>query len=318
MKLTAIMLNNVSMRVFAVAGLLLTGLASCVADVGDEESETDQEVLAPPTTVSSTATAPDRVTVTWTSVPGAVKYYIYQQTGTTGPIAQINSVLAPGTSLQVAHLTAGTQYCFSVRTVDNTDTPGAFSTSSCGTTQSAPPAPSPIVVEQTTPTKITVRWTAVAMAQKYYVFHSAAVNGSFSYIGTTLAPNTSFVQTVTSGVHCYKVQTQSANGTSAQTAAICNNSLQPPTGVTVVKTGAGRLRVSWTPAMGANRIYGFESRAGGAYSMVTSTLATAGAFFDRAGLTPGVQYCYELQAQYGTATNPAQRSGLTIPVCGTP
>ena len=138
-------------------------------------------------------------------------------------------------------------------------------------------------------------------------------------MGTTLAPSTSFVNSnLATGTHCYKVQTQAATGTSAQSAAVCNTSLQPPTGITVVKTGTGRLQITWTAAAGANRTYTYESRAGAANAMVASTLIGSAQVVNRAGLTPGVQYCYQLQTQFNPASNPAARSGLTLPVCGVP
>lgn len=309
------MLTKVRANGFAVAAVIV-GLAGCVAELGDEETSTEQYVLPPPMQVMVTSTAVDRVSVSWTDVPGAIKYYVYQSTAMAGPYTMVSSVRAPSTSTPVAHLTPNTNYCFEVRSEDGTG-PGGFSTPTCTSTETFPPASTSIVATQQTDTSVAVRWNPVANATKYYLFSSTSLNGTYSFRYTVVAPYTTFLDTTltANGTYCYKVQAQTANGTSALTAGTCNTTIQPPTDVAVNANGPGRLNVTWTKATGVAKTYVFESANGGAYVLRCSILAGATQTCARAGLTSGTQYCYELQTE-GTPTN--NRSSLSVPiVCGT-
>ncbi len=169
---------------------------------------------------------------------------------------------------------------------------------------------------QSSPTRVTVDWTAVSGATKYYVFQAASLDGTYEYVNTTIAPGTSLaVANLAEGeTACFKVQTQALNGVSDLSSGICNTSLQPPTNITAVKTATTRLSVSWTPATGVDRTYVFESKDGGPSVLVGSVLATSAQSLNRANLSIGAQYCYQLQSQF-LPNNPANRSGLTLPVC---
>ena len=115
------------------------------------------------------------------AVVGAVKYYVYRSTtGPTGPFSYINTTRAPGTSLQVAHLSPSTEYCYEVRTEDGTG-PGAPSTPPACTTQpTGPNPPNAVVVSQVAPDRVNVSWTSVAGATKYYVHEASSLNGTYA------------------------------------------------------------------------------------------------------------------------------------------
>src|SRR5687767_12838433 len=118
--------KQVVIRPCVALAIAWVGLSSCVVP-GDEEpySELEQFVLGPPANVMVTPTAIDRATVSWDPVVGAVKYYVSRSTtGPAGPFSFLNTTRAPGTTLQVAHLSASTEYCYEVRTEDGTG-PGA-------------------------------------------------------------------------------------------------------------------------------------------------------------------------------------------------
>lgn len=304
-------------RRILTAVFVAAALGGCVMEMGDEnESEIEQGVLAPPTTVTVTPTGGDRATVSWDAVTGAVKYYVYQQSGMTGPLTFIGTTRAPNTTFGVAHLQSGMQYCFAVRTEDGTG-PGPFSTTTCGTAPDAPAAPNSVVATQETASSVRVDWQAVSGATKYYVYRSGALNGTYSYLTSVLAPNTTLINTnlTLETTYCYKVATVSPNGTSALSAGHCNTSLQPPTNVTATKTATGRIRIDWTQATGAFKYYIWESRAAGPLANVGSVLQSSIPTFTRANLTAGVEYCYQIQAV--TSTNVP--SPLSMPsTCATP
>lgn len=306
-------LKSASLLAAVVGVAALTGCA-----LSDDESvdETQQDVLGPPTTVTVTPTAPDRATVSWSAVAGATKYYVeISSTGNSGPFSYLNTTLAPGTSLQVAHLSAKSQYCFRVRTEDGTG-PGAPSTASCGTTPTGPNPPNGVQTTQTAPDRITVVWDSVPNATKYYVYEASTLNGSYSYVNTALGTNSLMVSTAANAQECFKVATVSSNGTSVMSAGGCNFGLQPPTAVTATRTSSTRLTVAWTIAANAAKTFVYESKAGGPLTFVGTVLPTATQSLNRASLTTGVQYCYQLRTQ-GTPTSNV--SGYSAPAaCATP
>ncbi|HEY5934300.1 MAG TPA: fibronectin type III domain-containing protein [Kofleriaceae bacterium] len=273
-------------------------------------------MLGPPDNVTVTPTTVDRALVSWDPVAGAIKYYVYQSTNG-GPLTFQGTARAPDTSLIVAHLTTGTDYCFAVATDDGTGA-GAMSPSTCATTPTAPPPPDSILASQSSTTSVTVSWSAVTGATKYYVFQAGSANGTYTFINTAVAPSTSLsVGGLTAmTTYCFKVQTDSANGTSALSAPACNNTIAPPTNITATRTTSTRIRVDWTGVTGATKYYVYEIPAGMARRFRSTVLATSPTTYTATGLTTGVQYCYQLRTQGSPSSNV---SGYSLPpVCATP
>ena len=309
---------RIQLRVFVAAAVGLTG---CVAETGGESdgvelAEVEQLVLGPPTNVTLTGAGTDRITVSWDAVAGATKYYVYQATNVNGPYAFANTARAPSTSIQIAHLNPATNYCFSVRTEDGTG-PGAFSTPVCSSTQAGPQPPDVINARPVSTTSVRVDWSPRANATKYYVYRSAAVNGSYSYLTTVFAPTLTYTNNnlPAGGTYCYKVAVDIAGQVSPLSAAHCNTSFQPPATVTATRTSPTRIQVSWSAVTGASKYYVYESRGGAPFAYATSVVQAASPTVARANLTTGVQYCYRIQSV--TASN--QLSPQSLPaVCATP
>jgi hypothetical protein len=88
---------------------------------------------AAPTNVTATVTAPDRIQVTWTAAPDAVKYFVFMSTAG-GPFVFTGSVVAPGTSFEAVNLAAATTYAFEVESEDVVQTDGPRSPPASATT----------------------------------------------------------------------------------------------------------------------------------------------------------------------------------------
>lgn len=276
----------------------------------------ESEVLGPPANVIITPTRPDRVSVSWDAVPGALRYYVDIGTSAAGPFAFLGS--ARDTELQVAHLTSGTDYCFIVRTEDGTG-PGGASAPVCSMTASLPAAPSNVVAGRPDPTYADVSWNAVSGAIKYYVYQATAASGPFTFNTTVVAPETAVnVRDLTAGqTYCFRIAAETSVGVSAQSTSACTGSIAPPTNVTATRLTATRIRVDWTPvASGATKYYIYETRAGGTRTLRGTVLASAAPAFTAANLSTGVEYCYQLRTQGSPGTNISGYS--TPPACMTP
>lgn len=206
------------------------GASSCTVDSEPSVSTVEQEVLPPPTTVTATATSSGRITVSWTSVPNAVKYYVYQSLGPTGTLSLKGSVVAPGTSLLVANLNPDTEYCYAVRTGESNGSVGPFSSPlACATTfgTAAPPPPNMVTATATGTDRIRVDWSTVSAATRYSVYQSQGTAGPFALVGSVLSPGTSFQSAnLASGtLYCFRVASVNGNGEGAQSASACATTL---------------------------------------------------------------------------------------------
>ena len=200
---------------------LLAAFGGCVAEMGDvDESETEQAALVAPSGVTATPTSSSRITVSWSAVAGATKYYIYQAPAAAGPYAFRTTVVAPGTAVSIANLQPATQYCFVLRA----DGPAGVSPNSapaaCATTLGtavAPAVPTGVTATATSSSRISVSWTAVSGATAYYVYQSTGSAGPYPFINTVTAPGTtlSIANLQPNTLYCFRVA--STNGvTSAQ------------------------------------------------------------------------------------------------------
>src|SRR5205823_3458717 len=119
----------------------------------------EQFVLPAPTGVTATAVSDTKISVSWTAVPGAFKYFILQsQAG--GPFTFAGTVLAPGTSRVVINLTPNTLYAYEIFTsapdgsVSGPSAPPATAT----TFAVAPGAPTNVTATAASSFQIDVTW----------------------------------------------------------------------------------------------------------------------------------------------------------------
>ncbi len=83
--------------------------------------------LPAPTGVNATAISTSRITVTWNSVPGAVKYYVFQAQGV-GPSNYVSTVIAPSVTYLATGLAAATTYSYVIQAVNALDLASPSST----------------------------------------------------------------------------------------------------------------------------------------------------------------------------------------------
>ncbi|MEJ7603623.1 MAG: fibronectin type III domain-containing protein [Kofleriaceae bacterium] len=205
-------------------------LGACIEPGDDalDESFTEQALASAPTNVTATPTSPTRITVGWDPVLNATKYYVYRSTAG-GPAEYINTMRAPGTSLAAANLTAGTAYCFTIKTDDGAGVSG-FSLPGCASTPTtnAPPAPVTVDATPTSASRITVDWAAEPTASKYLIYQSVDAAGPYTYAFTVTAPTVSWTATnlVAGTTYCYRVASGNAAATSPMsTATACVRTL---------------------------------------------------------------------------------------------
>ena len=154
-------------------------------------------------------------------MPNATKYYIYRSTAG-GPPVFISTTRAPGTTVAAINLTAGTAYCFQIKTDDGAGV-SDYSLPGCATTPAtnAPPAPVTVEATPTSASRITVDWAAEPTATKYLVYQSTGVAGPYTLATTVRAPGASWTATglAAGTTYCYRVASGNVVATSPMSSA---------------------------------------------------------------------------------------------------
>ncbi len=268
-------------------------------------------VTAPgvPTNVAaSDGTSTTNVTVTWTAVSGATSYAVYRSTSSGTQGSAIGTPSAP--PFQDTTATPGTTYYYGV-TASNAGGTSLLSAQDSGFAAVAPPGvPTNVAASDgTSPTSVSVTWTAVSGATSYTIYRSPTAGAQGSLVGTSTVA--SFADgTVTPGVvYYYGVTATNAGGTSALSAQNSGfASLSPPAVPTNVAASDGTsptsVSVTWTAVSGATSYTVYRSTNAGTQGISIGT-PTSAAFTDTTP-TPDTTYYYGV-----TATNPAGTSALS-------
>ncbi len=147
--------------------------------------------MSAPTTVSATAgTSSTGITVSWSSVAGAVGYRVYYDTNSTG--SYTNYFTTTSTSYtDTTHTSTSTMYYYKVAAYGSAGTSYIGDKSTAyGSGYRGLPAPSSISATDGTGNGsggnyVRIAWTAVTGAEGYYVYRATTYNGAYSYINST-------------------------------------------------------------------------------------------------------------------------------------
>lgn len=303
----------------AILGFLPIFGAGCLGSGSDDSlSSAEQDVSGPPATVTATASSPTSVTVSWSAVSDAVKYYILQSTNG-GPAAYIGSELAPTTTRIVTGLAPGSTYAFQIVAVGADGTESGPSSAASVTLGSSAGAPTNITATPVGSSEIDVAFSTVANARKYYLFQSQS-NGPYAYIGTIVDPGNTRAVTglFASTLYCYKLQTAFLDGSeSGLSAPVCANTgggPVAPTGVTATAVSDTRINVQWNSVTVANKYFVYQSAAGGMapFAQVGTVFAPTTSFL-AVNLVTNTNYCF----QVSTVTSDGTESARSSTACAT-
>ncbi|HET7501668.1 MAG TPA: LamG-like jellyroll fold domain-containing protein [Kofleriaceae bacterium] len=169
-------------------------------------------------------------------------------------------------------------------------------------------------------TQILVSWSAVPGAFKYFVEQSTA-GGPFVFVGTTLEPGNSQLETrlTPSTQYAYQVIAVSTDGSeSPPSAPVTATTLAvapgAPTNVTATTVSSSQIDLSWTASPVAVKYFVFESQAGGPFAFRATVVGGNSTAFSATGLLSNTQYCYQLVS---TLADGSESGPSTPPACAT-
>jgi len=265
-----------------------------------------------PTSVTATAIASSQITVSWGSVAGASRYYIYRSTTAFGTYDSVGT--SATTSYANTDLSSGTAYYYKVAAYNSGGT-GALSDYAYATTLLG--VPTGVTATANSESSITISWSSVTSATGYYIYRSTNGN-AYDSVGTSAT--TSYTDTgLSSGtMYYYKVVAYNSGETGNQSSyTYATTPPSVPTSVTAVANSVSSITVSWSSVTGATGYYIYRSEsADGTYAQVgTYTTATS---YTNTYLSSGTTYYYKVAARNngGIGTQSSYAYAITPP--GTP
>lgn len=270
-------------------------------------------VLDPPSEVTATPVSTSAIQLTWGAVPDATSYNIYRSLTENGTYTLLTNVTT--TTYTDTGLIQNTTYYYRVEGINATET-GTPSAPVDATTD-AIEAPDTVTINETTPTSVTLSWTAVTGADGYNIYRATIATGPYTFINTTtgttytdtgLMPNTTYFYQITT------LQDNVEGETSDPIEAITEALPAPitPTGLTATPQSPTTILLNWTPVTGASYYNVYRSTtANGPFTEVGTT--TTPTFLDT-NLTPATTYYYQVSATNanGTSSNSATASATTL------
>ncbi|WP_259620158.1 InlB B-repeat-containing protein [Paenibacillus doosanensis] len=271
--------------------------------------------------IQSAAAGDAQVTVTWTQVPGASGYKIYQSTAAGSYANPLTTVSGAVYSYTSSGLKNGTPYYYVVKAI-NEGGDSAPSNEITATPQVLSPGAPEIVAAQPGNKQVRLNWKPVAGAVGYTVYsgtasgkygkEAATVSGSvYSYEVTGLTNGTTYY---------FVVKATNPGGESPvsnEVSATPKSVPSAPTSVTAV-AGKGQAVITFTPSDddGGSPITGYEVAASPGNITVSGTASP----ITVTGLTNGIAYTFTVKAVNGvgagTASEPSNAVTPFIPSKG--
>lgn len=243
--------------------------------------------------VSATATSSSSITVSWSSVSGALGYYVYRDTSPDGTYSKVGTVSSASTSYTNTGLLSGTTYYYKVSAYNSTGE-GSLSPYAFATTPLNPP--SGVYAKAESKSGITVSWSSVSQATGYNVYRSTSANGPYNVVGTT--SSTSYTNTGLSPCITYYYKVSAYNDNSDVESAMSSyteaTTLSDLPSVSAITESSSSITVSWSSVCGAEGYYVYRATsASDNYSQVRTTSSTS---YTDVGLPSGTTYCYKVSA----------------------
>ncbi len=206
-----------------------------------------------------TPVSSSQLTITWQKSATAASYNVYRGG------AFLRNVVS--NTMTDAGLTAGTQYCYQIRTV----TAGAetsFTDTVCATTNaSVVAAPTILPATLVSPSSIQVAWIENATQDGYHIYgvDTAAVPYTYTWLRSVTSSPTLFSNLTATTRYCYAVTSYTASGSesfkSAPVCATTQSAPAAPTNLTATggsvppvppsTTGTFKVDLTWTASAGA-------------------------------------------------------------------
>ena len=155
---------------------IVRGYNGIMESVASEKAcaKTLKLTLTPPTEIFAKATSTSTIVLNWSKVEKAAGYKVYWG-------EEVIEIVSD-TTYTVEGLTAGTEYCYTVSSVNKTVESFDKSDFACATTSDIVPAvPANVKVEATSTMSVKVSWDAADNAKRYYIYSADTLVAKKTY-----------------------------------------------------------------------------------------------------------------------------------------
>jgi fibronectin type 3 domain-containing protein len=376
-----------------ISTLLILGFVLGGCDVANDDfggnnaggGSGDSTKPNPPASVYASATTSNSITINWSSVSNADRYYVYRDTSATG-----DYTTCVGSSSTLSYidtdLAVGTTYYYKVSSYnsagesvlstdyDNASTSAPYDDAGDGNIAGGddsdggsnntggnngagggnndgggadgatkPNPPATVYASALSSSSITVSWSSVSNADRYYVYRDTSATGGFttyrgmsstlSYTDTGLAAGTTYYYKVSSHnsagegslstVHGSATTLSSGSGSGGGTSSSGESSspLAAPPSVKVSLTPSEQgLRITWGSVTGAYTYNVYRASTKGNFGTTPYKSNVSGTAYDDTSVTLSynTSYYYQIKAVNSTGTEGAASIaiGVTVPKVG--
>ncbi len=285
-----------------------TGYTKYTCTVCGDTYKSDYTV-APPTVTAGNNYETGKVKLTWGTVTGAKKYYVYRSTSKDSGYKYLGT--SNGNTYTNGSAVAGTKYYYKVKSVMDDGTKSVYSQVVARTCDCARPVVTAGNVASSGKVKLT--WTSVEGAEKYVVYRRTGSSGDYTEIGTTSKTSYTDKNSKTGTKYYYRVKAvcsnTSANSAKSLSVARTCDCARPE--VSIKLATGGYPKMSWTAIDKATSytVYRATSKSG-SYTKLTTTSKTS--YTDK-NAVEGKTYYYKVKAICdNTSANSAYSTVVSI------
>ncbi len=266
----------------------ICGVKGSVAETYAKENDfTFIEIKEPAQpTLKKVSNIDSNVKITWGTVKGADKYYVYRKTGT-GSYEYIGSTSK--TYFNDKEAGAGKTCRYRIRAKNE----AGYSEYSASIAIKHIDEPTLKLIENST-YGVLIKWDKVTGAEKYNVYRKVS-GGEYEYIGVT--SNAYYTdKTAESGTkHYYAIRAKRDDSISSQSASLSKYYLADPTLNTPSSTSKG-VGLRWSEITGAEGYMVYRRTADGSYERITTEKGVSNVTYRDTTAKKGTKYYYKVKA----------------------
>jgi hypothetical protein len=280
--------------------------------------------------LAASAISSSEIDLTWQQQGSQVTGFqlFRSSTGPTGSYSLIASTSSTATSYVDLGLTAGTSYCYEVRsyrTNGRNTSYSAYSGASCATTKLDPPTQ--VDARPQGSTTVAVAWTwGVGTVSGFRVERSGSSAGPWESAATTLSSIRAYIDAgrQSEKAVCYRVIALSTEGESGPSTGDCTTPPAGPTDLVAASTSDG-IELTWKDNSAVEFGYLLDFASDGVSFTVLAALPANTTSFHHPGINSSTRFWYRLVATrdggVSDFSNTANATGACVPtsdaeVCG--
>lgn len=269
-----------------------------------ERKKMDNDILliAAPLNLAGTNLTETSNTLNWDAVADATNYTIYRSLNENDGFTQIGT--ATNNNYVDEGLTPNTTYYYRVTATgaDGESTP-SNTISLITAPRAIPTTPTNLTATTLNQGGITLNWTAVPDAERYYLYRSLEAGGPFEQVAEVVTPPYTDTGLMPNTTYYYTIAANNESGTSAQSAPVNATTLavQAPTNLQANPLNANQIRLNWIPKGNVDSYIIYRSlNPEGPYNQIGTSLTTT--YLD-SNLLANTTYYYRVSSVYRGVTS---------------